>query len=104
MDDKTSEIRERDIQKRAFSFACRIINLYRFIAQQESVGEILGRQLLRSGTSIGANLEEATAAQSKAELYLKMQHRTERSPRGALLATAFHRNTSSFGRKIKWFA
>jgi four helix bundle protein len=71
MNDKAGEIGERDIQKRAFSFACRIISFYRFLAQQESTGEILGRQVLRSGTSIGANLEEATAAQSKADFISK---------------------------------
>jgi four helix bundle protein len=71
MNDTACKIGERDIQKRAFSFACRIISFYRFLAQQVSVGEILGRQIPRSGTSIGANLEEATAAQSKADFVSK---------------------------------
>ena len=71
MKGSSGESGERDIQKRAFSFACRIVSFYRFLAQQESIGEILGRQILRSGTSIGANLEEATAAQSKADFISK---------------------------------
>lgn len=71
MNDQAGEIGERDIQKRAFSFACRIVSFYRFLAQQEPVGEILGKQALRSGTSIGANLEEANAAQSKADFVSK---------------------------------
>jgi four helix bundle protein len=71
MNDKESKLKERDIQKRAFSFACRIIKLYQFLAKQGGVGEILGRQVLRSGTSIGANLEEAMAGQSKADFVSK---------------------------------
>jgi four helix bundle protein len=71
MIDKEGEIKEKDMQKRAFLFACRIVNFYRFLANQEKVGEVLGRQVLRSGTSIGANLEEASAGQSKADFISK---------------------------------
>ena len=71
MNDKESKPKERDIQERAFSFACRIIKLYQFLAEQGSVGGILGEQLLRSGTSIGANLEEANAGQSRADFVSK---------------------------------
>jgi four helix bundle protein len=62
---------EKDIQERAFSFACRIIKLYQFLVEQRGAGEVLGRQLLRSGTSIGANLEEAIAGQSKTDFISK---------------------------------
>ena len=65
------KIKEKDIQKRAFSFAFRIVNFYRFLANQKGVGEVLGRQAVRSGTSIGANLEEAAAGQSKADFVSK---------------------------------
>ena len=71
MNDKESEPKERNIQERAFSFACRIIKLYQFLAEQGSVGGVLGEQLLRSGTSIGANLEEANAGQSRADFVSK---------------------------------
>jgi four helix bundle protein len=71
MNGNAGEIGDRDIPKRASSFACRIVSFYRFLAQQEAAGEILGRQVLRSGTSIGANLEEANAAQSKADFVSK---------------------------------
>jgi four helix bundle protein len=69
--DSTRGPTERDIQERAFSFACRIVEMYQFLAKQRGVGEVLGRQVLRSGTSIGANLEEATAGQSKADFVSK---------------------------------
>jgi len=64
------EVKKRDIQRRAFAFACRVVKLYQFLARRKS-GEVLGRQVLRSGTSIGANLEEATAAQSKPDFISK---------------------------------
>ena len=63
--------KQRDIQERGFSFACRIVKLYQFLAKQKGSGEVLGRQVLRSGTPIGANLEEAVAGQSKADFVSK---------------------------------
>ena len=71
MNDNDGKPKEKEIQQRAFSFACRIIKLYQFLAKQRGVGEVLGRQVLRSGTSIGANLEEAMAGQSKADFISK---------------------------------
>ena len=62
---------QRDVQERAFSFACRIVNLYQFLAKQKGAAEVLARQILRSGTSIGANLEEAAAGQSRADFISK---------------------------------
>jgi four helix bundle protein len=49
----------------------RIIRLYQAL-DESSVGRVLGKQLLRSGTSIGANVEEAQAGQSKADFIAKM--------------------------------
>lgn len=62
---------KRNIQQRTFSFACRIVALYQHLAKNRRAGEILGRQVLKSGTAIGANLEEATAGQSKADFISK---------------------------------
>jgi len=60
-----------DIQDRTFVFACRIIHLYKAIIKEDRSNEIIGRQLIRSGTSIGANLEEASGAQSRADFLSK---------------------------------
>lgn len=65
------EYKQRDIQERAFSFACRIVRFYQFLAVQKGAGQILSRQVLRSGTAVGANLEEAVGAQSKADFVSK---------------------------------
>jgi len=71
MDNNEGKPKERDIQERAFSFACRIVKLCQSLAKQRGAGEILSRQVLRSGTAIGANLEEAVAGQSKADFTSK---------------------------------
>ncbi|HEY1788692.1 MAG TPA: four helix bundle protein [Verrucomicrobiae bacterium] len=61
----------RDIEERTFKFAVRIIKLCQFLEGRSWVNTTLGRQLLRSGTSIGSNVEEAPAAQSRADFISK---------------------------------
>jgi len=55
-----------DIQERAFEFACRIIDFGKPLFDGPIMLRELGRQLLKSGTSIGANLEEADDGERKA--------------------------------------
>ena len=50
------------IRERSFAFALKIITLYKVLTEEKEY--VLSKQLLRSGTSIGANVEESTAAQS----------------------------------------
>jgi len=57
---------------RSFLFAVRIVKLCQFLEKQDRVSRTLANQLLRSGTSIGANVEEAQAGQSKADFVAKM--------------------------------
>ncbi len=71
MENDGNKAKQRDIQERAFRFACRVVKLYQFLAKQEGVGKVLCKQVLRSGTSIGAYLEEATGGQSKADFISK---------------------------------
>ncbi len=61
----------QEICDRTRAFALRVIKLYQAL-EKDSVGRMLGKQLLRCGTSIGANVEEAQAAQSKADFIHKM--------------------------------
>ncbi len=60
------------ITDRTFDFAVRIIKLCQFLERQDKVSRTLAGQLLRSGTSIGANTEEAQAGQSKADFIAKI--------------------------------
>ena len=59
------------IQDRSFRFAVRIVRLCKLL-RTERKEHILSKQLLRSGTSIGANLAEAQHAQSRADFVSKL--------------------------------
>ncbi len=61
---------ENIIRRKTFEFALEIVGLGRNLQQQHEF--ILSKQLLRSGTSIGANVEEADVAQSKRDFIAKM--------------------------------
>ena len=65
-----SEVRN-DLGQRTFEFAVRVVNLCRTLNKSPGVSRILAGQLLRSGTSIGANVEEGQASQSKADFVYK---------------------------------
>jgi len=62
--------KENLILDRTFDFALKIIELYKLMTEQREY--VLSKQLLRSGTSVGANVEEATAAYSKKDFAAKM--------------------------------
>ena len=56
---------------KSMSFAIRIVNLYKWL-NVEKKEFVMSKQLLRSGTSIGANIREAVFAQSKNDFIAKM--------------------------------
>ncbi len=61
------------IQERTLNFAVRIVKLCQFLDSSGGVGKILASQLIRSGTSIGANVREAQSAQSDKDFLHKME-------------------------------
>jgi four helix bundle protein len=70
MNDKLGMEKKNVIQEKSFDFAVKLIGLYKeLIAEKEYV---VSKQLLRSGTSIGANVEEAIAGYSKKDFASKM--------------------------------
>ena len=60
-----------DLPERTFQFAGGIVQLCQSLGERPGVARTLGRQLLRSGTSIGANVEEGQAGQSRADFVAK---------------------------------
>ena len=56
---------------KSFDFAVRIVNVYKYLVSEKRE-YVLSKQLLRSGTSIGANVNEAQAGQSKKDFIAKM--------------------------------
>lgn len=62
---------EKDLASRTRAFARRVIRLYVALPRNNTVAQVLGRQALRSGTSVGANYREADRSRSKAEFVSK---------------------------------
>ncbi len=59
------------IQEKSFAFAIRIVNLYKFLCEEKKEF-VLSKQVLRSGTSIGANIEESIGGQSDKDFLAKV--------------------------------
>jgi four helix bundle protein len=64
-------MKENIIQNKSFEFAIRVANAFKYL-QTEKKEFVLSKQFLRSGTSIGANVEEAIGAQSKIDFIAKI--------------------------------
>lgn len=62
---------ENPIQTKSYAFALRIVKLYRFLCDEKKEF-VLSKQIVRSGTSIGANVEEAIGGQSRKDFVSKM--------------------------------
>lgn len=62
---------KNDVVEKSFDFAVRIVNLYKYLVKEHKEF-VLSKQLLRCGTSVGANVTEAQRGQSKADFAAKM--------------------------------
>src|SRR5262249_33008418 len=67
-----ANMESKEIAERCLRFAVRIVNLHERMVRLGGATRALAPQLLRSGTSIGANLEEATAGQTKPDFITKV--------------------------------
>jgi len=63
--------KENVIQEKSYAFAVRIVKVYQYLCTEKKEF-VLSKQLLRSGTSIGANIEEAIGGQSKKDFFAKL--------------------------------
>src|SRR6184192_2310829 len=62
----------KDLKPRTKAFALRVIRMYSKLPKNNTVAQVLGKQVLRSGTSVGANYREAQRGRSKAEFISKI--------------------------------
>lgn len=62
----------QDLKLRTKSFALRVIRMYSKLPKSDTVAQVLGKQVLRSGTAVGANYREASRGRSKAEFISKI--------------------------------
>lgn len=91
-DSREGKNQPQDIVERTFLFAVQIVQLSGFLDERPGVGRIMMSQILRAGASVPSNVEEAQAAQSKADFISKMSialiETRETHLRLRLLATA----------------
>ena len=59
------------VQIKSFAFAVRIVNVFKYLSEEKKE-YILSKQLLRCGTSIGANIEEAIGGQTEKDFFAKL--------------------------------
>ena len=64
-------MKQNVLKEKSYAFALRIVKLYRYLAVEHREFE-LSKQIVRSGTSIGANIEEAFQAQSRPDFIHKL--------------------------------
>jgi four helix bundle protein len=62
----------QDLKPRTKAFALRVIRMYSKLPKNDTVAQVLGKQVLRSGTSVGANYREASRGRSKPEFISKI--------------------------------
>ena len=62
---------ENVIQEKSYAFAIRIVKLYRYLTEKKNE-YVLSKQVLRSGTSIGANIEEGIGGQTEKDFFAKL--------------------------------
>jgi len=62
----------RDLDGRIFSFACRIVEIFGVLHGRAGAARPIAHQMLRAGTSGGANYEEAAAGQTKPDFIAKL--------------------------------
>ena len=66
-----NESKDNIIVKKSYSFALEIITIYKYLVSEKKEF-VLSKQLLRSGTSVGANIHEAIASESKKDFIHKL--------------------------------
>jgi four helix bundle protein len=66
-------MKDNIIRDKSYAFAIRIVKLYKYLCEEKKEF-ILSKQLLRSGTSIGTNIEEAIGGQSEKDFYSRETH------------------------------
>ena len=62
---------ENIVKEKSYAFALRIVKAYKYLAEEKKE-YVLSKQLLRCGTSVGANIEEAIGGQSPKDFFAKL--------------------------------
>ena len=86
----SSNQRKEEFRRRTKAFAGAVIKLYCSLPKQRDEVRILGKQLLRSGTSVAANYREASRARSDAEFVSKIEQCAQEADESMLWLELLH--------------
>jgi|SRR6516225_5247170 hypothetical protein len=90
--EESLDAKPQDIRSRSFDYALRAIKLYQHLqAGKDGGGWVLGKQYLRSACSVGANIEEAQASESRADFCSQAGDRAEGGAGKPVLASSLVR-------------
>ena len=88
------------IVEKSLEFAVRIVNVYKYL-RHEKREFVMSKQLLRSGTSIGANIAEGEKGQSRPDFYSKMSVALKEANETKYWLTLLHRTDYLSAREFK---
>ncbi|MGQ0543014.1 MAG: four helix bundle protein [Blastocatellia bacterium] len=71
LDNRIESIKENVLLEKTFAFAVRVVNAYQYLIEERKEF-VLSKQFVKSGKTIGANLEEAVGGQSRADFVAKL--------------------------------
>jgi four helix bundle protein len=94
--------RKEEFRRRTKTYASRVIRLYCSLPKNRSEVEILGRQMLRSGTSVAANYREAGRARSDAEFISKIEICTQEADETLLWIELLHEDCGIQSESLQW--
>lgn len=97
-----SAVSKEEFKKRTKAYASRIIRLYCVLPKQRAEVDVLGRQMLRSGTSVAANYREASRARSDAEFISKIEICAQEADETLLWLELLNENCGVSSEDCRW--
>jgi four helix bundle protein len=97
-----SEQRKEEFRKRTKAFASVVIKLYCSLPKGRAEVQVLGKQLLRSGTSVAANYREASRARSGSEFVSKIEQCAQEADESMLWLELLHEDCNIQSDQLDW--
>ena len=91
-----------ELRERTKSYASAVIRLYVSLPRRRREVEVLGHQLLRSGTSVAAHVREASRARSEAEFCSKLDGLLQEADESQLWLELLREDCGIQGERIEW--
>ena len=96
------EAKKEAFRHRTKQYAARIIRLYRSLPKSQTEIQIIGKQLVRSGTSVAANYREASRARSSMEFIAKIELCSQEADESMLWLELLHEECGIAASDLDW--